>query len=160
MVVPSGGFASNKLYVSYAPQTVASCYLYANLPLWMQTSTYGNIWFYEWYPNSMVPDTNYAGRSYSPGWYKRWFYADVPGWHILQYYCNGWSNYVYIYVNGYGGYMPNPSPYPNPYPYPYGYNQMTYSNPYTGYTRYSFTTGIGSSMGSSYSDSGSSYSSY
>lgn len=156
MVVPSGGFVSNKLYVSYAPQTVASCYLYANLPLWMQTSSSGNIWFYEWYPSGMGVDTQYSGRIFSPGWYKRWFYADVPGWHILQYYCNGWSNYIYIYVNSYGGYTPNP----NPYPYPYGYGQVTYSNPYTSYTRYSFTTGVGSSTGSSYSNSGSSYPGY
>jgi len=160
LVVPPGGFASNKLYVSYAPQTVASCYLNAWLPLWMQTSSYGTIWFYEWYPNGML-DTNYAGTSYSPNWYKRWFYADAPGWHILQYYCNGWSNYVYIYVNSYGGggYTPNPSPYPNPYPYPYGYNQMTNMNPYNGYSSYSFTSGIGSSTGSSYSNPGSGYSS-
>lgn len=160
LVVPPGGYASNKLYISYAPQTVASCYLYAYLPLWLQTSTYGNIWFYEWYPNGML-DTNYAGRVYYPGWYKRWFYADVPGWHILQYYCNGWSNYVYIYVNTYGGYM-NPSPYQGqqpPYPYPYGTNygsnygsnQMTNTYPYTSYSSYSSSMGLGSSMGSSYS---------
>ncbi len=168
LVVPPGGFVSNKLYVSYAPQTVASCYLYAYLPLWLQTSSAGNIWFYEWYPNGML-DTNYAGRIYYPGWYKRWFYADVPGWHVLQYYCNGWSNYVYIYVNSYGGYMGNPSPYQGqqgqpPYPYPYGSNQMPGNYPYSGYSSYSSSMGMGSSMGTDmgtgYSSSGSSYSGY
>ena len=54
LVVPSGGYAQNSLYVSYAPQTVASCNLYANLPLWLKTSQSGNIWFYEWYPNGML----------------------------------------------------------------------------------------------------------
>ena len=96
VIVPSGGYVQNSLYISYAPQTVASCDLYANLPLWLKTSKTGNIWFYEWYPDGAL-DTQYAGNVYSPGWYKRWFIADVPGWHILQYYCNGWSNYIYIY---------------------------------------------------------------
>lgn len=142
VIVPPGGFAPNSLYVSYAPQTVAGCNLYANLPLWMNTARAGNIWFYEWYPNGML-DTQYAGYVYYPGWYKRWFFADVPGWHILQYYCNGWSNYAYIYVYGARGYWvdpnPNPQPYP-PYPYPYLYPQghVTYTYPSTGHTYYSF----------------------
>jgi hypothetical protein len=68
----------------------------------------------------------YAGYVYHPGWYKRWFLADVPGWHILQYYCNGWSDYAYIFVYSSGGYWANPAPnpipnkQPNPYPYPHG----------------------------------------
>ena len=115
----------------------------ANLPLWMDISGSGNIWFYEWYPQpygNLV--TTYAGYVYQPGWYKRWIIADVPGWHILQYYCNGWSNYAYSYVygSGSGGYYPTPSPGPQPYPYPYPYGQsqgMT-TYPSTGHTYYSF----------------------
>ncbi|MDM7934167.1 MAG: hypothetical protein QUS08_02100 [Methanothrix sp.] len=124
MVVPPGGLAPNSLYISYAPRTVAACYLYANLPLWMKISGSGPIWFYEWYPSGML-DTQYAGYVYRPGWYKRWFLADVPGWHILQYYCGGWSNYAYIYVYGPGGYWVDqgPGPQPQPYPYPYGDGQ-------------------------------------
>ena len=119
---PPGAVSQNSLYISYAPQTVAGCYLYANLPLWMQVSGRGNIWFYEWYPNGSL-DTNYAGNVYYPGWYKRWFFADVPGWHILQFYCNGWSNYAYIYVSGPNYWVsPNPGPSPSPYPYPYPYS--------------------------------------
>ena len=135
VIVPSGGYVQNSLYISYAPQTVASCDLYANLPLWLKTSKTGNIWFYEWYPSGAL-DTQYAGNVYSPGWYKRWFIADVPGWHILQYYCNGWSNYIYIYVNGPSGYWvsPNPSPSPSPYPYPYTNGHITYTYPSTGHT--------------------------
>ena len=139
VIVPGGGVAPNKLYVSYAPRTVASCNLYAHLPLWMSTARGGNIWFYEWYPSGSLV-TNYAGNVYYPGWYKRWFYADVPGWHILQYYCNGWSNYAYIYVNGPSHWVdpspgPSPMPYPYPYPYPYYYSYddgpmiYTYSYP-------------------------------
>ncbi len=143
MIVPTGTYAPNNLYIFYAPQTVAGCYLSANLPLWMDISGSGNIWFYEWYPQpygNLV--TTYAGYVYQPGWYKRWFIADVPGWHILQYYCNGWSNYAYIYVygSGSGGYYPTPSPGPQPYPYPYPYGQsqgMT-TYPSTGHTYYSF----------------------
>lgn len=148
MVVPSGTYAPNNLYVSYAPQTVAACNLYANLPLWMQISGSGSIWFYEWYPNGML-DTQYAGYVSYPTWYKRWFFADVPGWHVLQYYCNGWSNYAYIYVYGTGpGYWvnptPNPKPTPYPYPYPYYSGQVITSYPGTGHTYYSFSTSIGS----------------
>jgi hypothetical protein len=146
VIIPTGTYAPNNLYISYAPRTVASCNLYANLPLWMKTSTSGNIWFYEWYPSGML-DTQYAGYVYSPGWYKRWFFADVPGWHILQYHCNGWSNYAYIYVYGPGGYWvnPNPSPDPVPYPYPYWDSQIAYSYPPTGHTYYSheWTTSYG-----------------
>ena len=119
MVIPSGSYAPNSLYVSYAPQTVAACNLYAYLPLWLQTSSSGTAWFYEWYPSGQL-DINYAGFINYPGRYKRGFFADVPGWHILQYYCNGWSNYAYIYVYGQGpSYWVNPGPYYQPTPLPY-----------------------------------------
>jgi len=138
MILPPGGTAANSLYIAYAPQTVAGCNMYANLPLWMNTANSGPIWFYEWYPNGML-DTQYAGSAYYPGWYKRWFFADAPGWHILQYYCGGWSNYAYIYVYGPGYWVnPYPNPNPQPYPYPYPYGQITYNYPSTGHTYYSF----------------------
>ena len=143
MIVPTGTYAPNSLYIFYAPQTISGCYLSANLPLWMKISGSGNVWFYEWYPppyGNLI--TTYAGYVYHPGWYKRWFIADVPGWHILQYYCNGWSNYAYIYVYGSGGYWvnptPNPSPQPYPYPYPYEQGQIVTTYPSTGMTYYSF----------------------
>jgi hypothetical protein len=146
MIYSPIGSSPNSLYISYAPLTIASCNLYSNLPLWITTSNQGRIWFYEWYPNGML-DTKYAGYSYSPGWYKRWFFADVPGWHILQYYCNGWSNYAYIYVYSPYWTYPNPAPYtysygPYDYPHePYDYlnNQgiITYTYPATGHTYYS-----------------------
>lgn len=146
MIVPTGGFAPNNLYISYAPRTIATCNLYANLPLWMQISGRGNIWFYEWYPEGWM-DTQYAGYVNYPGWYKRWFFADTPGWHILQYYCGGWSNYAYIYVSGPGGYWVNPRPERNPVPYPYPYwdSDITYKYPPTGHTYYSYkwTSSIG-----------------
>lgn len=116
LVVPPSGFTPNSLYVSYAPRTVAGSNLYANLPLWMDISSSGPTWFYEWYPSGYL-EVTYLGYTY-PGWFKRWFFADVPGWHILQYYCNGWSNYVYIYVYGPGGYWVSPYPGTGPQPVP------------------------------------------
>jgi hypothetical protein len=99
----------------------------------------GNIWFYEWYPSGWL-DTQYAGYVSHSGWYKRWFFGDTPGWHILQYHCGGWSNYAYIYVYGQGGYWVNQ--YPNtdsqPYPYPYSGGEVTYTFPSTGHTYYSY----------------------
>lgn len=96
MVLPQGATATNKLYVSYVPQTVAGCRLYGWLPMWLQTSGSGPIWFYEWYPSGQL-SVNYLGYA-SGGWQKKWFNADMPGWHILQYHSRGWSNYIYIYV--------------------------------------------------------------
>jgi len=96
MVIPSGTSATNKLYVSYVPQTVAGCRLYGWLPMWLKTSGSGPIWFYEWYPSGQL-SVNYLGYA-SGGWQKKWFNGDTPGWHILQYHSSGWSNYIYIYV--------------------------------------------------------------
>ena len=121
MVVPPGIGAPNKLYASFVPQTIGGCYLNGWLSMWLQTSRSSPIWFYEWYPDGRL-DVNYLGYSY-PGWQKRWFYGDTPGWHVLQYYSQGWSNYVYIYVYGWGGpnrwYVSGPSPdaWLNPDPY-------------------------------------------
>ncbi len=98
MVVSEGVKATNKLYVGFVPQTVAGCKLYGWQPMWLQTSGSGPIWFYEWYPNGQL-SVNYLGFS-SAGWQKKWFNGDTPGWHILQYYSQGWSNYIYIYVYG------------------------------------------------------------
>jgi hypothetical protein len=114
MILPPGPSALNRFYVSYVPQTIASSSLYGWLPTWLQISSsspiwgYGYpVWGYEWYPSGRL-DCQFLGYA-SQGWHKRWFYADEPGWHILQYYCNGWSNYIYIYVYGWG---PRPAPWP------------------------------------------------
>ncbi len=98
MVVPQGIAATNRLYISYVPQTVAGCTLYGWLPMWLQTFSSGPIWFYEWYPDGRL-SVNYLGFS-SKGWQKKWFNGDTPGWHILQYNSKGWSNYIYVYVYG------------------------------------------------------------
>ncbi len=97
-VVLEGVKGKNKLYVGYVPQTTGGCRLFGWQPMWLQVSSSGPVWFYEWYPNGELR-VNYLGYS-SAGWNKKWLYGDVPGWHILQYYCNGWSNYIYIYVFG------------------------------------------------------------
>ncbi|MCJ7443302.1 MAG: hypothetical protein MUO26_02015 [Methanotrichaceae archaeon] len=43
VIVPPSRSAPNSLFVSYAPQTAVGCNIYANLPLWMQTSSSGDI---------------------------------------------------------------------------------------------------------------------
>lgn len=96
VVVPPGIAAPNKLYVSFVPQTTAGCSMYGWLPMWLQTYGSGPVWFYEWYPNGAL-NVNSLGYSY-PGWHKMWFNGDAPGWHVLQYYSGGWSNYIYIYI--------------------------------------------------------------
>ena len=98
IVFPQGTASTNKLYISNVPQTVAGCRLYGWLPIWLQTSSIDPIWIYEWYPSGRL-STNYLGYA-SIGWQKRWFNGDIPGWHILQFYSRGWSNYIYIYVYG------------------------------------------------------------
>lgn len=103
MVVPQGTAAKNRLYISNVPQTVAGCTLYGWLPMWLQTFSTGPIWLYEWYPDGRL-SVNYLGFS-SMGWQKKWFNGETPGWHILQYYSKGWSNYIYVYVYG-----PKPKP--------------------------------------------------
>ncbi len=109
MVVSQGIKVKNKLYVSFVPQTVAGCGLYGWQPMWLQTSSSGPLWFYEWYPNGQL-SVNYLGIA-SAGWQKKWFNGDTPGWHILQYYSHGWSNYIYIYVYGGSGYLASQGPY-------------------------------------------------
>ena len=107
MVVSGGVKAKNMLYVNYVPQTTGGSKLFGWQPMWLHISSSGPVWFYEWYPNGELR-VKYLGYS-SAGWNKKWFNGDAPGWHILQYYCNGWSNYIYIYV--YGGQRVDQGPY-------------------------------------------------
>jgi len=124
MIMPQGIMGSNKFYAYQVPTTVTGCNLYGYLPLWLQVSTSGQVWGYEWYPSGYL-DVQYLGFA-NPGWHKRWFQGDTPGWHILQYYCNGWSNYIYIYVYGWGP-IPGPSPSPAPSPGPWSGTWPPYS---------------------------------
>ncbi|WP_296607999.1 hypothetical protein [Methanothrix sp.] len=96
---PGSLTSRNRLYVqtSSGLKTVGGCQLGGYLPLWAQIASAGNLYTYEWYPSSSKPKVRWWGWSW-PGFKRGWFYGDSPGWHILSYYCNGWSNYVYIYV--------------------------------------------------------------
>ena len=123
MIVPSGANAPNYLYAVSSPQTIVGCYIYAKLPLWMEIEDPGdpgNVWLYEWYQDGHL-ETDYVGQAYSPGWFKIWFFPNIPGWHTLQFYCNGWSNYVYIYVysSGNADYWVSPPNQYSPTPLPY-----------------------------------------
>ncbi len=117
MVVPQGISAPNKFYIPYSPSTTASCYYGQWVPMWLDIRGYGPLYGYEWYPDGKLV-TQYLANIPYPSWQKMWFYGDAPGWHTLQYYCNGWSNYIYVYVYGSSSYPPyNPGSYP-PSPYP------------------------------------------
>lgn len=83
--------------------TVAGVYREEWLPLWSKISRPGVYWSYEWnmcartHGNYCAPEVKNFGYK-STGWYQTWFKGNKPGWHILIYQCNDWSNYVYIYV--------------------------------------------------------------
>ena len=101
LVVPPGVTTPNRFYIPYSPSTVAGCNYGQWMPMWLDVSGTGPLYMYEWYPNGRLVSKYLASIRY-PGWQKMWFNGDATGWHILQYYCNGWSNYIYVYVYGYG----------------------------------------------------------
>jgi hypothetical protein len=83
--------------------TVAGVFYGEWLPLWSKVSRSGVYWSSEWticqnqkgyYCSPEVRNFGYKNI----GWYQTWFRGNNPGWHILSYYCNDWSNYIYIYV--------------------------------------------------------------
>ncbi|MDD2754025.1 MAG: hypothetical protein PHS80_00725 [Methanothrix sp.] len=96
----------NEYYVQSCPgrlATVAGVFCGSWLPLWSKVSRPGTYWSFEWMTCSSgtgyycSPEVKNFGYK-STGWYQTWFKANNPGWHILSYCCNDWSNYVYIYV--------------------------------------------------------------
>jgi hypothetical protein len=96
----------NEYYVQKQPGTigtVAGVFSGEWLPLWSKTNRNGVYWSFEWticqnqqgyYCSPEVKSFGYKNAC----WYQTWFRGDKPGWHILSYYCNDWSNYIYIYV--------------------------------------------------------------
>ncbi len=103
LVLPPGVTTPNRFYIPYSPSTVAGCNFGQWLPMWLDVRGTGPLYMYEWYPDGRLV-TKYLASIRYPGWQKMWFNGDATGWHILQYYCNGWSNYIYVYV--YGSYYP------------------------------------------------------
>ncbi len=96
----------NEYYVQTCPGKpgfVAGVFSEEWLPLWSKISRPGIYWSYEWtmcagsHGNYCAPEVKNFGYK-SAGWYQTWFKGSEPGWHILSYQCNDWSNYVYIYV--------------------------------------------------------------
>ncbi|MFB3766127.1 MAG: hypothetical protein ACE14P_12905 [Methanotrichaceae archaeon] len=144
IIVPPGTSSPNKFYVPYAPSTVASCYFRQWLPLWLNVQGTGPLYSYEWYPGGRLVSQYLTNIRY-PGWQKMWFNGDAAGWHTLQYYCSGWSNYIYVYVYGSSNPAPSPPSPPSPYPPSPGcYAQITItSNTIRGYSAYVDETRIG-----------------
>lgn len=96
----------NEYYVQSCPgelATVAGVFCGEWLPIWSKVSRPDSYWSFEWTACSSgpgyycQPDVKNFGYK-SAGWYQTRFKANNPGWHILSYYCNDWSNYIYIYV--------------------------------------------------------------
>lgn len=99
-------YRSNAYYVQTYPgqiSTVAGVKCGAWLPLLSKIGSSGTYWSYEWaecgsqqsyYCYAEIKNFGYKGI----GWYQTWFMGNKPGWHILCYFDNDWSNYVYIYV--------------------------------------------------------------
>ncbi|VVB72048.1 Uncharacterised protein [uncultured archaeon] len=96
----------NEYYVQNCPgklSTVAGVYCGEWLTLWSKVSRPGIYWSFEWTAYQdyrglySSPDVRNFGRKCT-GWHQTWFEGNNPGWHILSFYCNDWSNYVYIYV--------------------------------------------------------------
>ncbi len=96
----------NEYYVQTCPgglETVAGVFCGEWLPLWSKVSRPGEYWSFEWTVcaggpgNYCSPEVKNFGYK-SSGWYQTYFKGNNPGWHILSYHCNDWSNYVYIYV--------------------------------------------------------------
>jgi len=96
--------------------------------MWLDVKGYGPLYSYEWYPNGKLVSQYLANVPY-PSWQKMWFNGDATGWHTLQYYCNGWSNYVYVYVYE-GTSIPGPTPTPQP-PTPSCTAKVVVSSPYS-----------------------------
>ncbi len=96
----------NEYYVQVCTgelETVAGVFCGEWLALWSKLSRGGEYWSYEWTAygsdsySYCTPEANSFGYKKS-GWQQTWFKGNEPGWHILSYYCNDWSNYIYIYV--------------------------------------------------------------
>lgn len=94
----------NEYYVQTKPgrlTTVASTRQNQWLSLWSKIKRPGMYWSFEWPPCKAgyycPPEVKSFGYK-KAGWHPTWFKSSTPGWHLLVYQCNDWSNYVYIYV--------------------------------------------------------------
>ena len=100
-------YKANEYYVQAWPgklDTVAGVKCGQWLPIWSNIARPGNYWSFEWYQCQGFPSGYYCQPEVKnfgykvAGWYQTWFCGNKPGWHILCYCSNDWSNYVYLYV--------------------------------------------------------------
>jgi hypothetical protein len=96
----------NQYYIQTWPgrfSTVGGVQLGSTATLLSKISKPGTYWSFEWtqcnspagyYCQPEVKCFGYKGV----GWQYTIFRGDTPGWHLLLYYCEDWSNWVYIYV--------------------------------------------------------------
>jgi hypothetical protein len=97
LIATPGIQISNMFYVSNIPRTVSSCSLGEEVSIFFDIRNIGQIYCYEWYPNGELRAQKIGREAYSDT-QEQSFYGDSRGLHTLQYYCSGWSNYIYIYV--------------------------------------------------------------
>ncbi len=97
----------NQYYIQTCPgqlSTVARTNCGDYLCLWSKIGSCGTYWSFEWYACGTYPSGYYCSPEVknfgkkSAGWTQTWFRANRPGWHVLAFCCNDWSNYVYVYV--------------------------------------------------------------
>jgi hypothetical protein len=96
----------NQYYIQTWPgrlSTTGSVQLGGTAYLLSKISKPGTYWSFEWtqcgtptgyYCQPEVRCFGYKGV----GWQQTVFRGDTPGWHLLLYYCEDWSNWAYIYV--------------------------------------------------------------
>ena len=96
-------YKCNNYYVQIQPGklcTEAGIWCGEFLPLWSKIGRPGTYWSYEWAQcgaSYCYPEVKNFGYK-DIGWYQTMFRSNRPGWHILSYWSNDWSNYIYIYV--------------------------------------------------------------
>jgi hypothetical protein len=100
-------YRCNQYYVQAWPgklNTVGAVKCGEWLPLWSNIGRAGYYWSYEWAQGCGYPSGNFCSPEVKnfgykgTGWCSTWFRGNKQGWHVLSYYSNDWSNYIYIYV--------------------------------------------------------------
>jgi hypothetical protein len=82
--------------------TTAATTLGGFLPVYLDVTTPGTVWLYEYYHSTGTWNVQ-PFTVWTTGSHKLWFYGDVSGWHsIIAYVGGAWTNWIHINVAGGG----------------------------------------------------------